>query len=176
MAKKKEMKKATVKTNTDLEKEKDRVRKIFTDKLISKFDLTLGTTKTGCLQIRRGGEVIMAGTRNYFKICLPKETIKAIGVHARSCESNHHMSWVEYEDVTPEAIMLRLKDKRTNAEIEKEVYDGGISEARERYFSLQKEADKTSQKKAKAKGTKKKAASAKRKGKSKTTAASARAT
>lgn len=147
---KKEMKKATSTTGQALEQAKEKVRKMITNKLITKYDLVLNTTKTGCLQVRRDGEVIMAGTRHYFKICEPKEELAKLNVPARRCEGNHHMSWIDYEDVTPEAIELRLKDKRTNAEIEKDVYSGEMSEARRRYFELRKEAGESTKVKAKA--------------------------
>jgi len=175
---KKEMKKAKTATK-DLELAKEKVRKMITNKLIIKHNLVLNTTKTGCLQVRRDGEVIMAGTRHYFKICEPKEELAKVGVQARRCEGNHHMSWIEYEDVTPSAIELRLKDKRTNTEIEKDVYGGEMSEARRRYFELRKETDKT--KSATAKATKTKKAGTKKAGKTrapvalKDKAASARA-
>jgi len=168
---KKEMKKGTVKTSDELQTEKDKARGLFTQKLLSDNNVTLSVTKKGAFQIRdRKRGVIMAGCRHNFKVTLPPEAIKKLAPGARPCEGNAHMSWVPYAEVTKKLIEMRLKDKRTVAEVEASVYSTGMSPCKTRYHEANKAVVEAEKAKAKAKGTKKDAKRVK-KGKKKAPAA-----
>lgn len=158
---KKVMKKVEVKTQGNRTAvEVSRVRKLI-QPFLKKYGLILNETKHGALQWRRDGDVIMATRREAFKVVLPKDEIAKIAPGARSCEGNHHMSWVPYGEVSKKLILAKLHDKRSNAQVEKAVYGNGISEARQRYLEAHAKVNEAAKKAAKAKKTKKVAKTAK---------------
>ncbi len=85
---------------------------------------------------------------------LPKQEIKSLAPGARSCEGNHHMSWVPYDQVTEKLILKKLNDKRSNQEIEADVYEGSMSTARQRYYEVKGTVEEEGKKEAKAKKVK----------------------
>lgn len=125
-------------------------------KVTKASDFTVGVTKTGCIQIRRNGDVIIALTRHACKVVLPPSEISKLAPNASAPGDNQHMSWVPWEEMSEDLIIQKLKDKRSNAQVMEAVYGKGkMSSSQERYRELKTEATKETKKTQKAKGTKK---------------------
>lgn len=139
------------------------LRKMLSRSVVTKAgDFTVGVTKTGCIQVRRNGDVIMALTRHAFKVVLPPSQIKDIAPDATAPGDNRHMSWVPWDQVSEKLLIKRLKDKRTCQQVMEDTYGKGkMSSSQEKYRELKTEAKKETKKTQKAKGTKKAATKAK---------------
>ena len=141
----------------------DAFRKLLSKPSVHKLmkDCVIGVTKTGCVQVRRGGDVIAALTRHSGKVVIPLDDIKDICPGATSPGDNKHMCWVPFEEISEKLMILRLKDKRTNVQIMEAVYGKGkVSGAQESYRTLRDKAAKEAKTQKKVAGTKKAATKA----------------
>jgi len=151
--------------DNDFVKRAEAFRKMLSKPKVTKAgDFTVGVTKTGCIQVRRKGEVIIALTRHAGKVVLPPSDIKELAPHATAPGDNKHMSWVPWNEMSEDLIIRRLRDKRSNAQVMEDVYGKGkMSSSQERYRELKTEATKETEKTKKAKGTQKRTTKAKTK-------------
>lgn len=102
-------------------------------KVCNKFkDCTLSPTASGNLRIKRGNDIICCANAPECKITIPVE-----GDGLRTWHDNRHMTRIPHghKDLS-KLFEQRCKDKRTNREVEVDVYEGGTSPGHARLSKL----------------------------------------
>jgi len=130
---KKVMKKAVIPTRAS-QKDKLRIRKLLNPLLAKNKNLSLGETKRGGFQIRRDGDVIIAGLAKGVKVTHKCET-----KNSKSAVQAQHMTIVPYGEITKDILAARIADKRTSAEVERATYksEGGVAPCHLKYKKAQ---------------------------------------